>query len=265
VTLVMSASISGQFVVMTSDTRRVNKKYWYDLVTGEFEEVQNESLVISDEKSIKTFKLSEYVLVGAGGTAELAEYIIEQLKNEVKPEDDLAVCKQALERVIQREKNNKEGPRYLSFLNQKKGLTIILNGFYRDASTGLVTFEAGRDSEISETKAPKGSYQYSMITPAEEYMKRIHELFHIPKLNDEKTFENASAKEIRDIVYQTIIDHLATLHSIISYNHPVEVSPDVEFHVIALDENGFLSYGKNTFDFTETHKYYDEIAGESRS
>lgn len=256
-TLVTSYSVSGNFAIMTSDTRRVNTKYWFDVETKQYEPVEDAEKVISDEKSIKTHQLTGYVLAGAGGIAELSMYIIEKLKAEVSWNDDLADCKKALDRVIERERKNPDAPNFVNFLNQKDGVTVALNGFYSDASTGLVYFESGKDTVVSETKAPKGKIQYSMITPAKEYMRQSEALFNIPEFQDAAFFEGLTEKETNAKVFQAAIDRLATIHAVISYHQKVEVSPDAEFHVLQLDETGTIQYGKNDFDFNEWHADYD--------
>ncbi|MFB3160430.1 hypothetical protein ABLO26_03545 [Neobacillus sp. 179-J 1A1 HS] len=257
-TLVLSASLSGQLAFMTSDTRVVRAKYkTWDLDAGEAERDENEPLVVCDHKQSKTHRLSDFVLLGAGGIAELSMHLTDILKQEVKPEHDLADCRQILEAVIERERANKDGPDFLNFLNIDEGVSVIMNGFYRDGCTGLVCFKAGKDAKVTEDKSLNG-YQYTLIAPAKEYLRRTEELFNIPKLKDESIFEGLSPVERGKIVFQTIFDHLVMIHGVTSYNHPVEISPDFEVHIITV-EDGVHRYHLSQIDLTETHKLYDEL------
>lgn len=260
-TLVLSASLSGQVAFMTSDTRVVRAKYKsWDLEAGEAERDENEPLIVCDEKQTKTHKVSDFVLLGAGGIAELSMYLTDILKREVKPDYDLSDCKDILQAVIERERANIDGPDFLNFLNIDEGVSVIMNGFYRDGCTGLVCFDAGKDAVVTESKAPNNTYLYTLIAPAKEYLRRTEELFNIPKLNDASTFEGLSPAESGKVVFHTIYDHLVMIHGVTSYSHPVEISPDFEIHVMTL-ENGVPRYNRIEMDLTETHKLYDRLNG----
>jgi hypothetical protein len=249
-TLVLSASLSGQVAFMTSDTRVVQAKYDGD------KRDYNEPLIVCDDKSTKTHKLNDLILLGAGGIAELSTHLAEILKREVEPEHNLADCKSILEGVIAQERAREDGPAFLRFLNIDEGVSVILNGFYSDGSTGLVTFKAGKDAAVEEVKAD--GYQYALIAPAKEYLRRTEDVFNIPKLNDEATFEGLSAADTGQIVFDTLLEHLIMVHGVTSYNHPVEISSDFEVHIIAY-ENGNPQYSMSRFDLTETHKLYAEL------
>lgn len=258
-TLVLTANISGRFAIMTSDTRRV--KLMYDkeaLEKGIVEFDRSIPPVIYDQKDIKTHQVNDFVLLGAGGTASLATYLVDILKKEIKEEHDLSDCKRILESVIKRERANKDdGPYFLDFLDMEwAGVTVLLSGFYRDGCTGIVQFSSGSETEVLEQKAPKGGYQYQAIAPAQEYSNMFDDMFKIDKLDDPSTYEDLPSNQVGNIMLQTVAGHLMQLHNVISYNHPVEISPDYEVHVIALNR-GKHEYNKFTFDATETHKQLD--------
>lgn len=252
-TLVLSASLSGQVTFMTSDTRVVRAQF------NDYERDFGAPLVVCDEKQTKTHKISDFVLLGAGGIAELSMYLTDILKHEIKPEHDLSDCKEVLQAVIKRERANTDGPDFLRFLDIDEGVSVILNGFYRDGCTGLVQFGAGKGSEVTESKAPNKTYIYTLIAPAKEYLRRTEELFNIPQLNDEAAFEGLSPAESGELIFKTLYDHLVMIHGVTSYHHPVEISPDFEIHVMTL-ENGVPQYDRIELDMTETHKLYDQLS-----
>lgn len=255
-TLVLSSSISGRFAIMTSDYRRVDMNYIH-YENGDIK-ADPDSYVISEVKDIKTHKLSKFVLVGAGGDADLSSYLANILKQEVKEEHDLSDCKEILEAVIERERANTEGPEILKFLNIKEGVSVVMNGFYRDGSTGNVWFDAGKDTVVAEEKSPLGSYQYGTIAPSKEYFRRTDELFNIPKLADESMYDGVPESEIGNVMFQAVLNHLILIHGVASFNHPVTISPDFEVHIIAMNK-GVLDYNMTNFDYTETHAQFHEL------
>lgn len=252
-TLVLCTNLGGSFAVMTSDTRRVRVDYEQDSETGAIEIEHSKTVAIPDVRDIKTHKLNDYILVGAGGNAGLATYLVDILKRKIKEEHDMSHCKEILDSIIERELANKEGPEFLSFLDVKEGVSVILSGFYRDGSTGLISFMSGEG--VDEQKASPGYMQNMMITPAIEYLRRIDEMF---KPLADATYENVPADKITGAIFQDALSHATMLHGVISYNHPVEISPDFEIHILAL-ENGKPRYSVEKYDLSEAHKHYAEL------
>lgn len=257
-TLVLSASMSGKFIFMTSDTRRVQPTYkQYDLAAGIAEIDQSVPYVICDGRDIKTHKLNDRILAGAGGCAELAIHLTDILKREVKADHDLSDCKDILQAAIQEERTGPNRHEFSGFLDITEGVTVILNGFYRDGTCGLITFTGGEGAEVEETKSPPNHFQYSLIAPAVEYLRRTNEVFHIPQLLDEKLYEG-SPEEVGKRIFDSMLNHLVMVHGVTSYNHPIEISPDFEIHVITQDQGEF-AYSSKEYDLSETHSAYDKI------
>lgn len=261
-TLVLSASISGSFAIMTSDTRKCYVEYKYiDHETGKAEIDHNQTVPVEGEKDIKTHRISKSVLMGFGGNVDSIIYLKRILYDEIKPDHDLSDCKKILEAVIKRTREKKEGPDDSSFFNIDEGVNILMNGFYRDGSTGLVMFKGGKNTEVEEFKCPIGQFQYSAIAPAKEYLRNVNELFNIPKLTDPSTYEEVPETEISNVIFQIIMDHLILIHGVASTIHSVEISPDFEVLVIANNKNGF-EYNTQKYDLTGIQHFYKTISNQ---
>lgn len=255
-TLVLSASLSGNFAFMTSDKRVVRAKYKESaLEAGEVVIDESVPKIVCDEKDTKTHRLTNSVLVGAGGTAELSIFLTNALKHAVKDGDDLSDCKEILETIIE-EARAQDGPDFLRYLDIKEGVSVVLSGFYRDGCTGLVTFSGGKDAGVKEEKADEG-YRYTLIAPAKEYLRRPDELFNIPQLND-SDLDELSPAERGSVVFQAIFDRLVLIHGVASYNHPIEISSDFDIHVITL-EDGEFQYVTKEFDLSGMFTQYSKV------
>jgi hypothetical protein len=247
-TLYMSHNVSGNYVLMTSDTRHVIKDYWFDPVTGEYEDMGLPPRP-TDKKAIKTERLSYFTLIGFSGTGELCLYIAEKLKEEIQFDYDIKQCKEALERVIEREKRNKNAPRYTKFLEVEHGLILTLVGFYKeDYTTGMITYNS-KDGKVSELKADIGQIMYCMITPAKEYEGHENEILTYPEFADGLE-DIEDPLEQQRIMLQRSINHLGTIHNIVSKHHSDIVSPEMEIFYLRLDPKG-IDFGRGSHDFAE--------------
>src|SRR5699024_1960116 len=99
-TLVLNYNIGGDFVVSTSDTRVIGMNDWHDFdVTSK----NKDNYTVLKEKDIKAHKLTNKVLISAGGVAQLSTYIIEKVKSLIKPHFGFSECVSVLEYVLNRE------------------------------------------------------------------------------------------------------------------------------------------------------------------
>lgn len=249
-TLILSVNFGNLFVIKTSDTRRVRAEHKYN-DQGVLERVENGKVFVEEGKDIKAHKITNLVLAGGGGFADISVHILELLKTAVKPDDDLAACRVTLEEIIKHERQRTDGPPYLDFLNTKDGVTFHLNGFYKDGTTGMLEFVSGIESKVVEAKT--GGYQFAAIAPFYEYIKRNKELFALPYINT----ENISDTEFGSTMYSHIAKHLANIHNAISFFHPEEVSADFETRIL-LKVNGEIVYKKLEEDFSKNHKLIKE-------
>lgn len=253
-TLVLGTGVSGNFVSMSSDKRRVTMKYWYYPETGQYEKVQGEPLEIEDGDHIKVEKISSLALMGHGGTASLGTYLKDELIKIVNEDDDLKACKKKLELVIKKARTENTEDRIFNLLDQENGVLIMIMGFYKDNSTGLVSFEAGEGSEVTEKKAPKGFYQYAICPPVQIYSEQASLLFMLtgyePVFLDED-FMTLEGKEEEQAWRIACNDKMMWIHNLISTTHPVEVSSDGITHTLKLDDNGIVHHEVVEFDTKE--------------
>jgi hypothetical protein len=250
-TLVLCANYPGLFSIMTSDTRRCSVVYG-----DNYEIDHSQTIAIPDVRDVKTHKLNDYLLVGAGGTADLAVYLADILKREVMEHHDITDAKRILECVIAQERTNREGPEFLQMLNVPEGVTVIISGFSRDGRTGIIVFDPCADEEFREYIVDD-CIQMNAITPAKGYLRNAEALFTIPGI--EEQLKNTPIEELTNVLFKTVFNHLEMLHGVISYQHPVEISPDFEAHIITMSK-GVPKYDKLERDVSESHKQYAELA-----
>src|SRR5690625_946257 len=162
-TLMLNAQIGGSFAIMTSDFReiRVNQKLDHD--TNEVIDVEGSKKVLNTRFS-KVSKLSDYALIGMGGTKRIITHITNKLKNEVEQYHDLSDIKVSLQLILELD-YIKRGGKY-NFLRLKNGIDILVNGFYRDGSSGYLDFASGPGGvKVSEVKTDYNAFNTRMIVP----------------------------------------------------------------------------------------------------
>lgn len=265
-TLVLGASISGRFVIMTSDTRRVLvKKTNYDFETGKIT-WETDPVAVEDAKDIKTHRLNNMVLVGAGGDTDLSTHIVGLLKKEVGEDYDLADCKQVLAAIIEAIRmaiDNDRGPEFLKVLNIIDGVTVLMMGFYRDGTTGIVGFHSGTGKpKVTEVRAKEGEYLDHSIAPAKEYARRSAEMLSYSSMFDEEALKILPPEQVGSTVFNTVLNNLSMIHWAVSYHHPVEVSPDFEIHAISYnpkDEKESFKYSRAPHDHSLSHRFHREL------
>lgn len=213
-TLVLSGASGNDFVVMTSDSMRSTQRYYVDdltLVAG--------STKPSDTKAQKVFKLTDFVLIGAGGISELALDLFEKMQERVSPGYDLSDCHSALIDAIS--EMRAEDKYYSEFMGVEDKLKVILNGYYKDGSTGQITFDSGRDRDIKDIRTPADKFQYAMIPPAADFAAVAGQLL-IPDEGTEYTIDN-------------VVTHYVRTHATIHQLQPRQVSSDCRYHVLYRD------------------------------
>lgn len=243
-TLISMTGISGRFVAMSADKREVTEDHWYYPDTGEFEKIEGDS-VQKEGDVVKVVNLSSFVLMGSGGNSELGLYIKAEMLKIVNDKDDLDDCALKLEQVIEKARVNNNKLPILSLLDQKDGVIITLTGFYRDNSTGVVSFASGLCAEVENQKAPLKSKQWFVIPPAHKYNEmNLGDLL----LNvNVSMFDMINSRGPKGAWISAYADQMKFLHSLISKNHPLEVSKDGTMHYLWL-EQGDIHYETEEFD-----------------
>ncbi|KAB2332936.1 hypothetical protein [Bacillus mesophilum] len=258
-TLVMNYGVSGLFAISASDSRRVTKNYLYDEATGEFTE-SDLPPTMDDEKYTKSSRLSYFTLLSIGGIAELGEYIKDELTKEVSVEYDIKDCKDALERVIARARENKDGPEWLNFLDKADSVKIVIIGFCKDTKkVGQVSFVP--EDGVSLTLPEAGTGIWSIMPPVKKYHEAGSKLMNVPFT--EEDIANKTPDETSRYMRQKVLNHLAGLHGMISYFHPFEVSSDINAHVLALEESGKIEWYFYEEDLEKLHDLYRKPREES--
>lgn len=253
-TLILSANFSG-CSIMTSDTRLVTIEYDFN-EEGDYVPVKGGKVVPQDARDTKTYKLSDYVLTGAGGFSDATVHIMDILRSETKPEHDLADCKRILNEIIARERADENKPDYLQFLDIKGTATIILNGFYRDGSTGMVSFRSGDSTVAKEVEHTyKNLVQYHQIAPFKEFSEAEKDILSQPYVYPDTS--DVKDDELIAAIFEHTKNGLTLAHGVMSYNHPAEISADFEMHVLSRIGN-VSAYRKQQYDHTEAHKQLRE-------
>ncbi|MEG9297018.1 hypothetical protein V6B33_11180 [Mangrovibacillus sp. Mu-81] len=236
-TLVLGTNIGSMFAIMTSDTARCRAFRMFNHETGEWEKL-GEPTPLPGVRDIKSYKLSEKVLVGTAGDSDLSDRIVSELMFYVNVGYDLAECKDALAKLIAdtriRERETSETG--TSLLDSQDSVAVFLNGFYHGGETGFVIFTAGKGEEVNEFKNEPGHYQHHMLTPGSGYFEDVGQsLLDLPELYDESRYEGLTAQEEYNLTYETIRKQMWMTHGIASFSNPGEVSTDFVYHILIND------------------------------
>jgi hypothetical protein len=253
-TLVNSMGVGGCFVAMTSDLRMVYQKYWYDFEKDSFEKADID-MEITDQIHEKVSQLTDYTLLGVGGTSELAIHIRDELVKRVTYENDLSDCAKILSDIVEEGRKNTDDI-IMRFLDDDYGVCVIITGFYRDGASGQVSFSAGVGEQVNEVKAELGDHFYGIIPPALHYAEKSNELFKMPELH-ELDFEAMTHSEMISELVNIAVGHLTKIHLMISYYQQIEVSPDGHCHVLYKNEDGQLQYLTDYFDTSEHYELFN--------
>lgn len=247
-TLILTTGRSGNFVAMSGDKRRVTHSYLYDLKTGEYEKIDDKPIIDEVPVNNKVVKLSNYALMGLGGTASLGEYLRDTMLKLVEEDDDLGECAKKLKKIITGARNELRQEIFFPFLNQENGVMVTISGFYSDNSTGVVSFVSGTDTLVNENKVPKGSSYWTLIPPIKKYLEMGSVLININEL-DPRLFEmNIEKPPNRNEVWKTIhAEQMIWFHSLVAENQPTEVSKDGFLHSLVLDSDGIIQYSVEEF------------------
>lgn len=246
-TLILTKQMHRSFVLMTTDMRVLEVPHEVN-ADGLYKPVEGAEKVISEERASKTHRISEKVLLGAGGFADLTVYLTDQLRRAVKPSADLAECREALEQIT--DHLREEGPEELRFLlGLDIGVTVLLAGFYHDGDTGLVTFTSGDKGTFEEERATVDNlHPANTIAPFKEYSDTEKGIFAMLPLEVDVAADDFIGK-----VYVHLRDHLDTIHKVLSFAHPVEISPDYVMHSLVMVD-GQVEYREHYFDHSDYHQ-----------
>lgn len=253
-TLIIANTYSGTYALITSDSRRVTLTGEHDPVTGKYLGGKILPEDVNDVKDIKTERLTDRVLVGTGGIAMLGIYLRNQLARAVKPHYDLADCKAALDSIIAHTIEKKDGPLrdILRFIDAEEGVSVFLTGFYRDNTTGLVSYDAMRGPQVKETKLEPRYYTSNIIAPVKKFKEKADDMLTVPDIEDGTAFEGVAPAEESAAMFDAHLKHYQLIHGTVSYNHPVEVSSDFLVRVIYL-KDGKPAYYETEYDSAEIH------------
>lgn len=247
-TLILTTGRSGNFVAMSGDKRRVTHNYWYDLKTGEYEKIDDKPIIDEVPVNNKVVKLSNYALMGIGGTASLGEYLRDTMLELVEEDDDLGECAKKLKKIITRARTELRKEGFFSFFNHKDGIMVTISGFYSDNSTGIVSFESGPGTHVIENKVSIGSKYWTLIPPNRKYLEMGNALINVNEF-DPRFFEvNIQKATNENEVWKTIhADQMIWFHSLVAQNQPLEVSKDGFLHSLVLDADGIIRYSIEEF------------------
>lgn len=253
-TLIITNTFSGTYALMTSDTRRVRLTGEHDPVTGKYLGGKILPEDVDDAKDIKTERLTDRVLVGTGGIARLGIYLRNQLARAVKPQCDLADCKAALDSIIAHAIETKDGHMrdMLRFIDAEEGVSVFLTGFYRDNTTGIVSYDASSGPQVKETKLEAGYYTSNMIAPLKKFKDKADDMLEVPSIDDGSAFAGLAPAEHSAAMFDAHLKHYQLIHGTVSYNHPVEVSSDFLLRVIYI-KDGKPAYYDTEYDSAELH------------
>lgn len=244
-TLVLASSCDDDFVAISGDSMTVYFDYCIDTADGSAEKVNENGK--RDTNGQKVDKLSDYVLFGHGGVKDLAISFMDELKARIKPNYALRRCKAVVEEVIKDFLIRAQLPGRLKipyiFLNQEYGLDFYMLGFYREGGAGGITYQSGPGGGVLNEIPIRGRYYYGLITPVEDYLPLVHQLFDISP---------------RDKNLQGIHLQMMTIHSTIAKNHPDRVSPDMNTYILKANKKhrkGKIAkpeYIEHVFDTSKT-------------
>lgn len=248
-TLILTTGRSGNFVAMSGDKRRVTHSYWRDIKTGEYERINDKPKIDEVPVNNKVVKLSNYALMGIGGTASLGTYLRDTMLMLVEEEDDLRECAKKLEKIITGARNELRKEDFFSFLDHENGVMVTISGFYSDNSTGIVSFESGPGTHVIENKVPIGSKYWTLIPPTRKYLEMGSALINVNEF-DSRFFEvNIQKATNENEVWKTIhADQMIWFHSLVAQNQPIEVSKDGFLHSLVLDADGIIRYSVEEFE-----------------
>lgn len=222
----MGIANSDEFVIMTSDSRRINTYCYVDDLSqvDEFEE-------IITENNKKTVQLSNGVLFGLSGIAQIGDEVRERLVGRTKPHYTIEDCELVLSEImndlhsrIPKDKNAKKDF-HLRFLESSTGFHCSLMGFDKKQRTRSVSFCSGADRKLSSVTIPKDRMLWGFLAPSEDLLSNAKNFF-------------------KDIIPEetplgTYFNHLIKVHTIISFLHPREVSQDCNYKVIIKENDRY--------------------------
>lgn len=233
------------FVIATSDTREVYRKFYY--YTMEFDE---EIIDKRDDSFDKIIRISNNVLLSAGGTSEVSEplkdFIQEKAKKHYFLDDFIPVLEKAHEYL----KNTDDY--IIKHLFDSGFYELTLSGFFKNGSPGklhLVPTHFRESFGIEGNIYKTDGFATSMFSPSEDITKRKNELMD---------FSNSPfIKEPVNLI-DLIIQHLIGVHALIASQETERVSPICIVHLLQ-NINGKMNYEKHRFDLREKVKEFHEV------
>lgn len=236
-TLVLATSFCPGLAIMTTDSREVMARYYYDETVKDYVPDETEYFEKVEGEALKALFLSDYVMIGVGGIADTCRFILKRMEKMIKKGDDLIACQKKLNNLIQEARSKTKAIPHLAHLNKEENVMIVLNGFCKDGSPGFVSFVSGpgAKAEFQETEFFQTAWR--MVAPMKEYYSLGSELTDFEELNGPQALNQALA-----------------LHAKISAKDPLKVSSDCHYFIITRDEfSGEVKHTKGTFDTAQWH------------
>ncbi|MBM7581095.1 hypothetical protein [Jeotgalibacillus terrae] len=256
-TLILNYTFSPYFAIVSSDKRvvEVNADALSDGGLYDPRKLGENDLSVVHEKQDKSFQLNEKLLIAAGGVSQVSTYLVEKLKDAIRPFHDLGMCKEILGIVVHEAQDDPELGSFSKYLEVKNSVSLFITGFYMDGHIGTLKFSSGQ--EIEETKCHPGSYYATSILPLEAYSDEDQ----TEMLTIEDFPQGVGKDAIKDLAFEKVIERVSFLHSLISYTQSVSVSPDYVIRVILHDLDGY-HYEEFEIDSTAAHEQFRLIKEE---
>ena len=238
-TLILKATVNsgenGAFVIASADTRMVYKPF-----NAKTHEMRDETLGMRNDIYDKVIPLNERVLFIGGGISSVYEsfkdYLIERAKEHYFVDDFEQIFYEAYNYF--KENGNGIMKKYID--SQYVHLTIL--GIRKDGTPEEIRLDG--NGGISKQDTRPGMTSSGMFSPSADINKKTKELMD---------FENSPHWNENDI-FQTYVDHLLLVHTVIASQEVETVSDESLIHIVHRDWNGEIKYYNGSFDLSEQIK-----------
>lgn len=227
-----SEAFGDGFVVSTSDTRSVYREF--DPLSLNF----NSGIKMSREVSDKSIKLSNNVILCAGGIESVTElwksFMVECSEDEFHLDEMIPIMEESL-LFLTTEANSDDFIRKHIFTDS---VSLRLVGFFRNGNTGILGIES--DGTIKKFELLPDHYQSFKFVPTQDILDIIEALM------DFNQFDYGAEDMLTHVV-----NHLLYCHALIASQETETVSSACIVHVLA-KVNGEIVHNKFEVDLTET-------------
>lgn len=218
--LITAIASKNGFVIMTGDRREVTVR-------------RDGSYYVSSDNKRKVTRLTDFVLYGDVGRSDVSGEIEKRLRSIVTPDDDLGKCKTKLQQVIDAMKVDEE---YGDLMSVIGSAGVLMTGFYKSGSIGMLSFKTGEGTEIDERSCDQHAYLAEMKLPSVD--EAIDATFGICLFLDDEEEEK--------ITEQDASIRLIALHKLISYLEN-RVSPHLDYYLL-YREGDEIKFDQRYFD-----------------